>query len=129
MENAIKLYRDTFKLNLKPGFKTDIISTVLDLDLWKSLLTEWKEKKWNPLNVKGMLSEYERRESKRKRTNDAPKFESQSETVRDANQVGIPKRRHWNLPNVQQAAGVHGGRSEKTLTEILTNALRKTNRS
>jgi len=124
MSEAIKIWRDTFKLNLKVGFKHDIEVTVLNLDLWKSLLTEWKEKKWNPLNVKGMISEYERRESKSKRTNVTPKRESQSEAVRNANSTGVPKRRHWNLPGVQQATGVHGGGGSETLEEIVTRALR-----
>ena len=64
---AVKAYRQQFKLCPKIGFREDIIATVTDLDLWKSVLATWgywKEDKWikfSPLNVKGMMAEYERR--------------------------------------------------------------------
>lgn len=67
---AVVLYRQTFRLCPNWGFRKDIAVTVKDLDLWKSVITNWyyennrKRIRFNPLNVKGMLSEYERRNGK-----------------------------------------------------------------
>jgi hypothetical protein len=127
----VKLYRDTFKFNLKIGFKLDIERTVTDLDLWKSVLTNWgywKEGKWvkySPLNVKGMISEYERRESAAKRSYDAAAVKpSQPASLRDAGKVGIPERSNGRVQRVWEGTGIQFRRSEKTLEEILTGALR-----
>lgn len=62
---AVKVWRDTFKMNLNPGRKRDIVLTVepdgeQGLKRWQQLLEKWKAKKWNPLNINFQLSEYER---------------------------------------------------------------------
>jgi hypothetical protein len=68
----VKLYRDTFLFCPNQGFRKDIAVTVENLDLWKVVLRNWgywkdgKWKKFNPLNVKGLLSEYERLNAKHK---------------------------------------------------------------
>lgn len=68
---AVKLWRDKWKLNLSLGRKRDIDLTVLDLELWKYVLDNWgyfKAGKWvsfNPLSVGKQLSEYERLERKK----------------------------------------------------------------
>lgn len=68
---AVAAYRNRFKLNLNYGRRYDVESTVTDLDLWNFVLTHWgyyskgKWKSYNPLNVSGMLSEYERLDRKR----------------------------------------------------------------
>jgi hypothetical protein len=66
---AVKMYRDRFKLNCSVGRKYDIDATVTDLDLWEYVLNSWgyyKNGKWrnfSPLNLSGLLSEYERLEN------------------------------------------------------------------
>lgn len=127
MEEAIKIYRDTFRLNLKAGFKEDIVSTVRDLPLWKTILTEWKEHKWNPLRVNWMLSEYERREKFPQRCNATARSERSSET--EPVPLGVSEWRSSNLSCVQEGAGVQLRASGKTLEEIVTEALRQNNRS
>jgi hypothetical protein len=62
---AVKAWRDTFNLNLNHGRRRDIVLTVgpdgePGLERWKALLARWKAKKWNPLNIRFQLSEYER---------------------------------------------------------------------
>jgi len=57
----IRLWRDTFKLNLSQSWKADVDKTVTDLKLWKSILAQWKREKRHP-GIKGLLDEYERRE-------------------------------------------------------------------
>jgi hypothetical protein len=65
---AVKMYRDKFRLNCSLGRKHDIDATVTDLDLWQYVLESWgywKAGKWHtysPLSVAKMLSEYERLE-------------------------------------------------------------------
>lgn len=69
--DAIKAYRNKFKLNLNPGRRQDVDATITDLELWQFVLDHWgywKNGKWksfNPLNVHHMLSEYERLDRKR----------------------------------------------------------------
>jgi hypothetical protein len=71
---AVKFYRDTFKFCPNRGFRKDIVVTVENQELWKQVLTNWgywkdgKWKKFSPLNVKGMLSEYERLDAKTERS-------------------------------------------------------------
>ena len=63
---AVKAYRDTFRLMPNRGFRRDIVVTVENQELWKTVLSKWgywKDGKWktfSPLNIKGLLSEYER---------------------------------------------------------------------
>ena len=72
---AVKLYRDTFQFNCNAGYRHDIEVTVGnepdDLALWRLVLENWgywKNGKWkrkNKLDIKAMLSEYERQIEKR----------------------------------------------------------------
>lgn len=68
---AVKVWRDKWKLNLNASRKRDIDLTVKDLELWRFVLEHWgywksgKWVKWNPLAVGHQLSEYERLERKR----------------------------------------------------------------
>lgn len=125
---AIKAWRDTFKLNLKLGFKQDILLTVINLESWKALLSEWKAKKWNPLSIKEQLSEYERRESQTKRS-DAALRPGKSEDCTTISQAGIPERLDRGVSCVREGPGLHARRDNQTLEEVLTNALRQTNRA
>lgn len=67
---AVKLYRDTFLKCPSPGFRRDIAATVLDVELWRDIITNWRwydhsKGKWrkrNVFDVKSMMDEYERRE-------------------------------------------------------------------
>jgi len=58
---CVKLWRDTFRLNLSASWKADVDKTVKDIDLWKSVLAKWKREKRHP-GIKGILDEYERRQ-------------------------------------------------------------------
>jgi hypothetical protein len=70
---AVEIWRRHFKLNLNQSRKRDIEVTVIDLDLWTHVVTNWgyvKDGKWvsfNPLAVSHQLSEYERLEQKQPR--------------------------------------------------------------
>jgi hypothetical protein len=131
---AVKLYRDVFKFCPKLGFRMDIVKTVKDFDLWKNVLTNWgyeKEGKWikfNPLNVKGMVQEYERRATdERKRTYGSVSGERGS--LRQGGETRIPQRRDGHLLRVQEGTRVHARSGGQTLDEVLTGALRANNRS
>jgi len=62
---AVKLYRDIFRLTPNIGRREDIEKTVTDLKLWQEVLENWgytKDGKWhhfNPLSIGKMLSHYE----------------------------------------------------------------------
>lgn len=114
LSESVKIWRDTFKLNLRIGFREDIISTVTDLELWKSLLAEWKEKKWNPLSVKEQLSEYERRTHSKLH---------QRISIQESLHTRLPERRDFDLPDVQQRKGIELRASGNALDEILAQAL------
>lgn len=128
-EEAIKIWRDVFKLNLKPGFKRDVLSTVTDLELWKTILIEWKKKKWNPFKINWMLSEYERREKPGERSNAANERAGERKRVEEDLQAGVSKWRSGNLSCMPQDTGVRFRASSKTLEEIVTEALRTAHRS
>lgn len=125
---AVKLYRDTFLLTPNRGFRKDIIATVKDLELWREVLSSWrylKKGKWkqmNPLNLKGMFQEYERREKKRTPATGRPRVEFGG--LRESSRVGISEWRHRSMSEVRQDSGVHAGRSHKTFDEIVSAALR-----
>lgn len=75
---AVKAWRDHFRLNCSPGRKQDIDLTVTDLALWRDVLRSWgyhrggKWIKFNPLAIGHQLSEYERRERLQNRTPNYP---------------------------------------------------------
>ncbi|SRR6266542_7065531 len=57
---AVKLWRDTFKLNVSASWKRDVEITVKDLSLWKTILQQWKREHRHP-GIKQLLDEYDRR--------------------------------------------------------------------
>jgi len=63
---AVKLWRDKFKLNLSSSWKRDVEITVTDLDLWQKILDGWRYRDdrghWHTRHpgIKGLLDEYER---------------------------------------------------------------------
>lgn len=127
MEEAIKIWRDTFKLNLKPGFKQDVLLTVTDLELWKTILLEWKKKKWNPFKINWMLSEYERREQ----NGTTPTVKRTIERISCAkdSQVGLSERSDRGMRDVRERTGIRLRAGSETLEEIVTKALRQNHRS
>lgn len=59
---AVKLLRDVFRYCPNYGFRKDIVITAeQDMDLWKKVISEWRDRKYNPLNYKGMMQEFELR--------------------------------------------------------------------
>ena len=133
---AVKAYRDQFRFCPKIGFREDIISTVKDMDLWKTILANWgyfKGEKWikhNPLNVKGMMSEYERRATN-ERNGQARTSQRNVERV-SALQTGtarVPERSDGRMLHLREGTGLFLRRGSETLEETLTKALRTNNRS
>ena len=133
---AVKLYRDIFKFCPNRGTRNDIAVTVTDLDLWKDVLRNWgywKDEKWikfNPLNARRMLSEYERRAAKLPNRS-ANKSERTDQRASETEAVS-PRVSEWrssNLSCVQEDSGVRFRASSKTLEEIVTEALRTHDRS
>ena len=65
---AVQTYQDRFGLTPNEGFRHDIMVTINNLPLWKSVLDGWyylkagRRVNKNPLNIKAMLDEYERLE-------------------------------------------------------------------
>ena len=134
---AVKAYRDQFKLNVKLGFREDIIITVTDLDLWKSILANWgywKEGKWikySPLNIKGMISEYERRtanERTAKQSNRSLRRDEQHGEPRPHVQnvsVGLPERRDSRMSVLRQRERPDARTGGQTLDDILAQAMQR----
>ncbi len=64
---CVKLWRDTFKLNLSASWKQDVDKTVTDVELWREILANWhyykngRKIKKSPA-IKTLLDEYERRQ-------------------------------------------------------------------
>jgi len=124
---AVKVWRETFKLNLKLGFKIDIDVTVTNLDAWRSLLNEWKEKKWNPLSIKEQLSEYERRQSNSyTRSVQQP---PQRRTNAENNPDGLPERRDSRVSVLRQRERVDARTGGQTLDDILAQALSRVSKT
>lgn len=119
---AVKFYRDTFRLCPNYGRRQDIVSTVTDMELWKSVLNEWKEHKWNPLKINWMLSDYERRLAGGQSIGERKRSQEDM-------QARVSKRRQGNLSCVQEGAGIRLRTSRKTLEEVVTEALRENYRS
>ena len=57
----VRLWRDFARLNISASWKADVDKTVTDLNLWKSILAQWKREKRHP-GIKGILDEYESRQ-------------------------------------------------------------------
>lgn len=114
---AVKAYREAFRLCPNMGRRQDIVSTVENLELWNEVLTEWKEQKWNPLKIGWLLSDYERRLSGGQRI-------SERKRSQEDMQARVSKWRQSNLSCVQEGAGVRFRASSKTLEEVVTQALR-----
>ena len=130
---AVKAYRDAFKFCPNLGFRKEIVQTVTDLDLWKSILSTWgfaKDGKWkahNPLNVKGMMQEYERRASQHTKRSDGPAGGIHSEPRPDEKDVSVrlPERRDSYLSRVPEAERHNPRRSDRNFDELLAEALQK----
>jgi len=63
---AVKLWRDTFRLNISASWKADVDKTVTDIELWREILSNWyyfdakgKKHTKHP-GIKNLLNEYER---------------------------------------------------------------------
>ena len=78
---CVKLWRDTFKLNLSTSWKADVDKTVTDVELWREILSTWwyykngRKVKKSPA-IKTLLDEYESRareqlEARNRRNNEA----------------------------------------------------------
>ena len=127
---AVMFYRETFRLCPNFGRRKDIVSTVEDLDLWKSVVNEWKAQKWNPLKVNWMLSDYERRAAQLpKRSTATVQQPRERITEKEAVSLGVSEWRSSNLSCVPENEGVRFRANSKTLSQIVAEALRQNDRS
>ncbi len=79
--DAVRAWRDLFKLNISASWKHDIDITIKDIELWREILKGWgywKGRKWvkKAPFIKDLLSEYESRtreqlEARNRRNNEA----------------------------------------------------------
>lgn len=119
---AVIAYREHFKLCPMAWFRKEIVQTVKDLSLWKDVLSNWgyekdgKWKKFNPLNVKGLMSEYERRARNGESSN-------QRESIQERLPTRLSERRETPLPEVRQRERPGFRSRNKTLDEILAESL------
>ena len=127
---AVMFYRETFRLCPNFGRRKDIVYTVEDLDLWKSVVNEWKAQKWNPLKVNWMLSDYERRAAQLpKRSTGTVQQPRERITEKEAVSLGVSEWRSSNLSCVPENEGVRFRANSKTLSQIVAEALRQNDRS
>lgn len=56
--SAIQMYRTKCKLLPNQEQRQLIADTVVDFQLWESVLAEWLQHGWNPRNVSGMIDRY-----------------------------------------------------------------------
>lgn len=57
---AVKAYRDVFKKSPGPQQREEILKVVSDMDTWSAVLSDWATNGYNPQNITGLLSRYER---------------------------------------------------------------------
>ncbi len=62
---AVRIWRDAFRLNLSASWKSDVDKTIQDLSLWREIISGWhyfkngRKIKKSP-GIKQLLTEYER---------------------------------------------------------------------
>ena len=128
---AVKAYRDQFKFCPNQGTRKDIVATVTDLELWQEVLTSWgywKEGKWikfNPLSVRKMLSEYERRAKHSQRSNAAPRDANQPRGNEKDLHARLSQRRDVDVLRVPEDTRSDLRRSNRSLDEIMAQVLPK----
>ena len=122
---AVRLYRETFRLCPSYGRRQDIISTVTNIELWKTVVNEWKTQKWNPLRINWMLSEYERREKLSERTTAIAQRSTERRSDQKHLSVRVSKRRHPEMPSMPTAKGIDLRASRGTLERIVASALQE----
>ena len=99
---CVKLWRDTFKLNLSQSWKSDVDKTVTDVKLWAEILKGWgywhkgKWKKKSP-GIKNLLAEYERREFDKL---EAANGNNQASVVSARSRERIPERGNSDVSKV-----------------------------
>lgn len=118
---AVKYYRDTFRFCPNAGYRKDIVSTVTNMELWKTILGEWKANKWNFFKIGWLLSEYERRAQ----SGTNATIRSGRRRLSESSEVGIPRRRDALVSRVSEAERADYGRDHRTLEDILAQAMRQ----
>src|SRR5215831_13683898 len=101
---SVKLWRDTFKLNLSASWKRDVEVTVKDLNLWKSILDNWfwidakgKKRTKHP-GIKGLLDEYDRLAT----TDSNIEKREREEPLSDSHRPWLSERGQGDVPEVQR---------------------------
>lgn len=122
---AVQFYRDTFRLCPNAGRRQDIISTVTDIELWKTVLTEWKAQKWNPLKINWMLSEYERRAKQPQRSPGSAQQPGERRPSEKDLPVGLSRGRNPEVPSVPIGKRIDVRASRGTLARIVATALQE----
>lgn len=90
---AVKLVRDTFRYCPNAGFRRDIVVTAeQDMKLWEQVVSYWKRMKFNPLNYKGMMQEFDFRYMKHAKSS---RDSSQKPDVPRSRKKGVSKWSDW----------------------------------
>jgi len=98
---AVKLWRDKFKLNISASWKLDVDKTVTDIELWREILAGWyyikagKKIRKAP-GIKNLLTEYERLATDHKGT----EKHNGPESVSDHHRPWLSKRSNSDVPEV-----------------------------
>lgn len=84
---VVRLWRDTYHLNLSASWKHDVDITVTDIELWRKILAGWKwqdkQGKWHRKapGIKNLLTEYERQSMEGTNgNNEAPAIQTRRRT-------------------------------------------------
>lgn len=96
--DAVKLWRDKFRLNLSKSWKADVDKTVTDLALWREILDGWYwlDRYGNKISkspgIKQLLTEYERLS--------ANKHDHEAEAISRHSGEGLSERGNGNVSQV-----------------------------
>ncbi len=100
---AVKMWRDTFLLNISVSWKADVDKTVTDVELWREILANWhyykngRKIKKSPA-IKTLLDVYESRareqlEARNRRHNEA-------EAISGRSREGLSERSNCDMSKV-----------------------------
>ncbi len=103
---SVKLWRDTFRLNLSSSWKSDVDKTITDIELWREILANWhyfkagKKIRKSP-GIKQLLTEYESREREQleARHVDGQKHDG-AQSVSDYHRPWLSKRSNGDVSEV-----------------------------
>ena len=100
---AVRIWRDAFRLNLSASWKRDVEVTVQDVELWKRLIASWhyykngRKIKKSPA-IKTLLDEYEQRE--REQLEARNRRHNEAEAISGRSREGLSERSNCDMSKV-----------------------------